>query len=160
MELFADLRQGTVWETLGEEGQQAAAEEREIGQEIGITTAGAIFPHEHIAPPVIADFHPAPVAASERQPLVGAVLFRGGAGKIIVRFGGRLSGLFDRPFVMLNDQGACIGEIRRQRFNGEGMEPPEVNPSVSGLEIGKKGVSGSASKLWACLKSRGWLPLI
>ena len=31
MELFEDLRQGTVWEVLGQEGQQGAAKEREIG---------------------------------------------------------------------------------------------------------------------------------
>jgi len=160
MEMFVNLRQGTVWKLLGQHGQRSIWDERNVGLEFGIAAAGAVFPQEHIAPPVIADFHPAPVATKEGQPLAGAVLFRVGAGKIIVRLGGGATGLFDRPLVMLDDQGARIGEVHRQRFDGEGMELADFNPSVGGFRLGKKGGFGSASKPWACLKRLGWLPLI
>lgn len=155
MEMFVGLGQGNVWPLLGQDGQHGAADQGDVGQQVGIAAAGAIFAHERIAPPVIAVFHPTPMAPNEDQSLAGAVLVRRGAGKIIVRFSGGQARFFDRPLAMLNDPGARIGEVRRQWFDGEGMEPPEVNSFVAGLEIGKKGVLGSASRLWGCLKSRG-----
>ena len=160
MEAFMDLWQGNVWPLVCQDSQQGAADQGDVGQQVGIAAAGAVFPHEYIASPVITDFHAAPVATNQRQPLAGTVFFRSGAGKIIVGLGGGQPRLFDRPLIMLNNQSARKGEVRRQRFDGEGMEPTEVNSSVVRLQIGKKGVSWSASRPWACLKRPGWLPLI
>ena len=155
MEVFVDLRQRTVWEVLGQERQQDTAEERDVGEEMGVAAAGAVFALEHIALPMIADFHAAPVAANQREPLVRAVLLRPGAGQIIMGFGGGPAGLFDRALVAQDDHGAGSGEVRGQRFDGEGMNLADFNPSVGGLGVGKKGVSGSASRPGASLKRPG-----
>jgi len=149
MELFEHLGQRAVWKLVGQEGQQGAAEEREVGQEIGVAAAGAVFAQKDIAPPVVADFHAAPVAANQGEPVQWAVLVWPGAGKIIVRFGGGPASFFDRALVAQDDQRAGPGEVRRQRFDGEGMELADFNPSVGGVGVGKKGVSWSASRLWA-----------
>lgn len=56
------------WELVGEDGQQSTADECQIGQEIGVAAAGAVFSHERIPSPVIADFHSTPVSANELEP--------------------------------------------------------------------------------------------
>ena len=160
MELFLDLRQGSVREVLREEGQQGAAKQCEVGQEVGLAAAGAVFAQEDVASPVVADFHAAPVAANEGKPLVWLILFRVGAGKVIVRLGGGPAGLFDGARVAQDDDGAGTGEVGLQRFDGEGMDLADFDAAVDGIGLGKKGVSGSASRPWACCNRRGWLPLI
>jgi hypothetical protein len=39
------------------------------------------------------------------------------------------------------------------------MELPGFDPPVTGVVMGKKGVFWRASKLWACWRRVGWLPL-
>ena len=160
MEGFLDLGQRLVRKVVGEGGEQGAAQQREVGQEVGLAAAGAVFAQEDVPSPVVADFHAAPVAANQGEPVQWAVLVWPGAGKIIVRFGGGPASFFDRALVAQDDQRAGPGEVRRQRFDGEGMELADFNPSVGGVGLGKKGVSGSASRPWACCHRRGWLPLI
>ena len=160
MEGFLDLGQRLVRKVVWEEGEQGAAQQREVGQEVGLAAAGAVFAQEDVASPVVADFHAAPVAANEGKPLVWLILFRVGAGKVIVRLGGGPAGLFDGARVAQDDDGAGTGEVGLQRFDGEGMDLADFDAAVDGIGLGKKGVSGSASRPWACCNRRGWLPLI
>lgn len=160
MELFLDLRQGSVREVLREEGQQGAAKQCEVGQEVGLAAAGAVFAQEDVPSPVVADFHAAPVAANEGEPLLRLILFRVGAGKVIVRLGGSQAGLFDGALVAQDDHGVGSGEVRRQRFDGEGMDLAGFDAAMGGVGPGKKGGFWSASRPWACFNRRGWLPLI
>ena len=95
VELFADLGQGLTREMVWQEGQQRTAQEGQRRQEIGVAAAGAVFTQESISPPMVAVFHARPVAANELEPLLGTVLGRQGAGKVVVRFGGGLAGPFD-----------------------------------------------------------------
>ena len=127
---------------------------------MGMTGAGTILAHEHVAPPMVADFHPAPMSANEFQPLGWCVLAGRGAGKVVARFGGGQAGLFARTLAAQDDQGPGKGKVGRQGLDGEGLEPPGFDAAMAGLGVGKKGVSGKASKPWACLSRLGWLPLI
>jgi hypothetical protein len=95
---------------------------------------------------MIADFNAAPVSADELEPLQGAVLSPGSTGEVIMWFDGGVAGLFDRARVAQDNQGSGEGEIGFQGFNGEGMQGAGFNASVSGLGVGKKGVSFSASQ--------------
>ena len=149
VEVFENLGQRAVWEVVGQQGEQGAAKEREIGQQIRLAAAGAVFAQQDVALPMVADFNAAPMAANQGEPVQWAVLFRQGAGKVIVGFGGGPASFFDRALVAQDDQRAGPGEVRRQRFDGEGMELADFNPSVGGVGVGKKGVSWSASRLWA-----------
>lgn len=160
MEVFDHLGQRPVWEVVGQEGEQGVANEREVGQEVGFAAAGAVFAQKDIAPPVVADFRAAPVAANEVQPLLRGVLFGRGAGEIVMGFGGGVAGPFDGALVAHDDHGAGAGEVRRQGFDGEGMDLAEFDPSVRGMGVGKKGVLGRASRPWARSNRRGWLSLI
>ena len=82
------------------------------------------------------------------------------AGEVVAGFGGGEPGLFDGAFAAQDDQGSGKGEVGGQGFDGEGVEAAGFDSAVSGLGVGKKGVSCSASKPWAFLSRCGWLPLI
>src|SRR5512136_267415 len=141
METFTNLWQGLVGKVVGEDGQECIAQECQIGQEVWVATAGAVFSHERITPPVIADFHAAPVSANELEPLVRMVLAGRGTGEIVAGFSGGQSGLFDGAFAAQDDQSSGKGEVGGQGFDVEGVEAAGFDPAVSGLGVGKKGVS-------------------
>lgn len=147
-------------EVIGEDGQQGAAKERHIGQEVGIAGARTIFPHQGVTPPVITDFDATPVSPNQVQPLMRLVLCRWGAGQIVARLIGGGPGLFDRPLAAQDDQCPGIGKVGLERFDGKGMQGPDLEASAPRIGVGKKGVSGNPSKPWACLRRLGWLPLI
>ena len=155
MEEFADLRQRSVREVIGEQGEEGVAQQREIGEGVWVASARAVFPHEGVSPPVVADFNSAPVPADEFEPLGGSVLVGAGAGEVVATFGGGEPGFFDRPFAAQDDQGSGKGEVGFHRFDGEGEEAPEFNAPSSGLGVGKKGVFSKESKAWAVLSRLG-----
>jgi hypothetical protein len=64
-------------------------------------------------------------------------------------FGSGVVGLFDGARVAQGNQGSGEGEIGFQGFDGEGVQGAGFNASVSGLGVGKKGVSFNASKACA-----------
>ena len=144
-----------VREVVGEQGEEAVAQQREIGQRVWVASARTVFAHEGISPPVVADFNPAPVAADEFEPLGGIVLVGAGAGEVVTAFGSGERGFFDRAFATQDDQGSGKGEVGFHRFDGEGEEAPEFNAPSSGLGVGKKGVSSKESKAWAVLSRPG-----
>ena len=53
MELFLDLWNRLVGEVVSENRQQGAAQEREIGERVGLAGAGAIFAPKDIALPMV-----------------------------------------------------------------------------------------------------------
>jgi len=160
VEVFADFGQWAIGKVAGQEVQQGATQERQVGQQRGVAGTRAVFAHQGVAPPVVADFDPAPVAADESQPLLRAVLIGRGAGQIVAGFAGGEAGLFDGSFAAQDDQGAGKGEVGGEGFDGEGVEATDFDASVARLGVGKKGVPGIASRRCACRCRRGWLPLI
>jgi hypothetical protein len=122
VEALADLRERLRWALVCQQEQQRVADERQIGQEMGMTAARAVCSHDGIAPPMVAYCHTAPVSANQFQPLGRCVLVRRCAGKIGARFGGGQAGFFDRARATQDDQGSGEGEVGRQGFDGEGRE--------------------------------------
>ena len=82
-ELIAEFRQGLFLEVVGEDLEQRAANEGQIGQQIGVARARAIFSHQYVAAPMIADFDPAPVSLNQGQPLLGPMLLGWRTGQVI-----------------------------------------------------------------------------
>ncbi len=80
MQVLAQLGQSTCVEVLGHDRQKRIANEGQIGQQIGVARARAIFSHQGIASPVIADFNPGPVSTDQIQPLLGPILLGQRAG--------------------------------------------------------------------------------
>lgn len=160
MESFADFRQWAPGKLLLQEVQQRAADERQIREEIGVAGTRAVFAHEGVASPVIADFNSAPMAANQSQPLLRMVGLGRRTGKIETGFNRGHAGLFDGAFAAQHDQGAGKGEFGAEGFDGKGMESAHFNPSVAELGVGKKGVSFRAFRRRACWSNLGWLPLI
>ena len=140
--------------------EQCAANERQIGQEIGIAGTRLIFAHQHVAPPVIADFNPTPMPANQLQPLFGPILCGRCAREVITGFGRAEPVFFEGPFTAQDDQGSGKGEVALERFDGKGVPVPGFDAPMARLGLGKKGVSCKASKPCACLSKLGWLPLI
>ena len=145
-QLLTDLRQWPIREVLGQQSQQATAQEGQVGQEAGIAAAGAVLAHEGIAPPVITDFDSAPVSANEPQPLGRTVLVGQGAGEVVMGFGGGLAALFDGAAVAQDRQASGKGEVGFQGFDGKDVQVSGFDAAVAGVGVGKKGVSLSASR--------------
>lgn len=144
---------------LGQQWEQGAADESHIGQEIGVAGAGAIFAHEGVAAPMIADFHSGPMSANPPQPLPGRVILGRGAGQIVTGLGAGCPGFFGEALAAQNDQGSGKGEVGGEWLEVEGMELPDFDSSVAGLGVGKKGVSFKPSSPCAWRNRLGWLPL-
>lgn len=158
--MFLDLGQWLVGMVFGQQGQQRAADQGHVGQQVGVAAAGTILAQEGVAPPMIAHFHAAPVSADQGQPAFRPVFLGRGARKVGAAFGAGVPGLFDRPLAAPHDQAARKGEVRLQRFAGEGVDGTLFHPAVPAPGLDKKGVATNASSARACWKSLGWLPLI
>ena len=146
VEAFSDLRCGLLWKVFGKQGQQGAPQQSEISQEIGVATPGAVFTHHCIAPPVVADFHSAPVTANQLQPLSVGILGGERTGKVIARLGGGEAGLLKGALTPQHHQRAGVRKIHCQRFDGEGIEAAGFRAAMSGGGVDKKGVAGKASR--------------
>lgn len=109
---------------------------------------------------MVAILNPAPMPADQVHPSLRGIMFRRQAGQIVARFAGGDAGLFDCSLTPQNDQGFGVGKIGRQGFDGEGVQLPAGNASVSWIGLGEKGVVFKASNPCACLSRLGWLPLI
>lgn len=158
--IFTECGEGLFGEVFGEEGEERAAQERQIGQQVGLARTRAVFAHPDIPPPMIADFDPAPVAPDQLQPPRGRMFLGRATGQVITGLGAGAPRLFERPLAAQDDQGAGVGEVGLERFDGEGVEVADFDPPVAVPGLGKKGVSRKASSPWACLSRPGWLPLI
>jgi hypothetical protein len=155
VEVFADFRQGSVGEVLGQQGQQCTSEQGQIGKEVGVARAGTVLALDGIAAPVVADFHAGPVTRDEGLPLFRAIGVVRYAGKVVTGLGGGLGGFLDGEVTAYDHQGACRGEVGRQGFDGEGVDAADLNASVTGSGLEEKGVLGKASRPWAWRKRFG-----
>ena len=155
VELFLDDGERTAREVLREQGEQGAAQEREIGQGVGLTRPGAIFAPKDIALPMVADFHPGPVAADQRVPLRRTALGWLGTRQIEPAFVGGPAGGFDGALAAHDDQAAGEGEVGRERFEGEGVQAAVFDPAVAAGALEKKGVAGKASSACAWASNLG-----
>ena len=160
MEALEQRAQRLFVKRVSHDVKQGAPNQRDIGQEIGVAGTRTIFSHQHIAPPMIADFNPAPVPADQLQPLCRPILLRGRAGEVVARFFGGVSALFVRPLRAHYDQSSGKGKIGCQRFDGKSVEVAHFDAASGVMGVGKKGVLGNAFNPWACLRRLGWLPLI
>jgi len=143
--VLPELRKRLTLQVLGEEVQQRTANERQISQKVGIARARSIFTHQDVTTPMIADFNPTPVSTNQSQPLLRSILFGRHAGEVISGFGGAGAGLFDGPLTAQHDQGSGKGELTLEGFDGKGVQLPGFDSPVTGLGLGKKGVSFNAS---------------
>ena len=82
------------------------------------------------------------------------------ARKVIAGFDRGDPGLFEGALAAQDDQGAGKREVGCERFDGEGVQVADFDAAVTGLGVGKKGVSFRAPNLRAWRSNLGWLPLI
>jgi len=144
--LLLDDREGLVGEVLGEQGEQGAAQQSEVGEGVGIAGAGSILAPEDVALPVIADFDAGPMAADKRLPLGWGALVGFCAGEIKAGFESGFGGLFFGALTAHDDQAAGEGEVGFEGLEGEGVQAAIFDPAVAAAELEKKGVPGRASK--------------
>ena len=159
VEAFAQCWQRLLLDILGDDVKQCASNQRDVGQKIGVARTRPVFPHQHIAPPMIADFNSTPVSANQLQPLFWPILRWWRAGEIVTGFLGGVPAPFERALRAHHDQSSGKGKIRCQRLHGEGVNVAHFDAASGGLDVGKKGVLCNASIPWACLCRLGWLPL-
>jgi hypothetical protein len=155
--LLFDDGERDVGKVAREEDEQGVAQERKIGEGVGIAGAGAIFAPEGVALPVIADFHAGPVTADELLPLGGSALVGFSAGEIKAGFAGGFPGGFDGALAAHDDQAADEGEVGLERVAGKGMDAAGFDAAVPATRFEKKGVSGRALQASACWRIFVWL---
>jgi len=122
--------------------------------------AGAVFAPDCVAAPMVADLNARPVALDERQPLCRGLGGGLGAGQVVADFVGGDGGAQHRAGAAHDDQGARVGEVRRERFDRKGVDAAGDEAAVAGIGEEKKGVCAWALSDSACASSLGWLPLI
>jgi hypothetical protein len=91
--MFLDLGQWLVGMVLGQQRQQGTADQSDVGQQRGVAAAGGVLAQEHVAPPMVAHFHSAPVPANEFEPAFVGVFFGQGTRQVVAAFGAGLPGL-------------------------------------------------------------------
>lgn len=160
MKTFLDLREGEVGEVIREEDEEGVAQQREIGEGVGVARAGAVFAPDGVAAPVVADLDPGPVALDEGQPLRRGVRGGLGAGQVGADFVGGDGGALYRAGAAHHNQGARIRKVGGERFNREGVDAAGDDAAVAGIGEEKKGGCAWALSDSACASSLGWLPLI
>ena len=160
VEAFLDLWEGKVREVIGEEREERTAQQGEIGEGVGVASAGAAFAADRVAAPVVADLDAGPVALDEREPLGRGVRGGFGAGEVVTDFVGGDGGAFHRAGAAHRDHGAGVGEVSGEGFDREGVDASGDDAAVAGIGEEKKGVDAWALSASACASSLGWLPLI
>jgi hypothetical protein len=149
MQALTDLRLGALIELFGQSAQQGTSDNGQIRQEVWITGTRLILSHEHVPPPVIADFHSRPVPTNELKPFQPRVLVRFGAGEVITRLGATHSGLLNRALAAHYDERSGVGKIGFQGLDGERVDLSGLYTAVSGSGLVKKGVFFSPSSACA-----------
>ena len=156
--VFEELRQGLLgFEDGRDQGQQGVAQQGDGADDVGVAAAGAIFSAAGVAPPMVAVFHAAPMAADQFQPLRGRA-FGGreatdeaakvGSGRALSPHDGGVDAQ-DRPRKR---------EVGPQRFYGGEEEDPALLAAVVLFVEGPKG--GALARTERAVWSRpGWLAL-
>ena len=123
--------------------QKGVADEGEVGHQIGIAAAGAVFAAKGIAAPVVAIFYSAPVAADEVDPAFVRALRRLLTREVVSGFEGGFAGLFLGATAL-----HCNQSTREGKVDGDGFDWPQdqaalFDSPVTGLGLDKRGGSPS-----------------
>lgn len=144
VKVFLDPREREVRKVGGKQGEQNTADQGEVGEGAGVAGAGAVFAPEGVTAPMVADLDAGPVALDEGEPLRRGVRVGLGTGEVVAHFVAGAGGARHRAGAAHDDQGARVGEVDFERFNGEGVDPTGDDPAVAGIGEEKKGVWGWA----------------
>lgn len=144
-----------MFQLLGQSAEQGIAQESQIGQEIWIARTGAVFAHQGIAPPMVADFHSRPMPLDELEPLARGVISGRGARQVVARFGAAGRCLFYCAFAAQDDQRSGVGEVGLEWFDGKGVDGSFFHAAVTALGLDKKGVFWRPFSAWAFWSSLG-----
>ena len=140
-----------------DQGQQGIAQQGDGADDVGVAAAGPIFSAAGVAPPMVAVFHAAPMAADQFQPLRGRA-FGGreaadeaakvGSGRALSPHDGGVDAQ-DRPRKR---------EVGPQRFYGGEEDAPALLAAVVFFVEGQKG--GALARMERAVWRRpGWLAL-
>ena len=123
--------------------QKGAADQGEVGHQIGIAAAGAVFAPKSIAAPVVAIFYSAPVAADEVDPALVRALRGALTGEVVSGFEGGFAGLFLGATALDCNQGAGEGKVDGDGFDGPQDQAALFDSPVTDLGLDKRGDSPS-----------------
>ena len=155
MELFEQLLERKIRVVDGEEGEQGAAQEGEVGEGTGVAGARAVFAPEVVAAPVVADLDAGPVSADQVMPLLRCAFVGLLAGEVETAFGGGLVGFAGKNLTAHHHDAAGAGKADGVWFYGKDVQTALLGAAMAFGLLDKKRVSLSASKAWACFKSAG-----
>lgn len=140
------------------EKQADAAQECEVGQDIGVAAAGGVLAEGGVAAVVIAIFDPGPVRAAQVDPVLGSAFFPELVGKIEAFFLALVGGFLDESGAADFQDDATEGEAGAQWLGRAEADLAGFDAPVPASGLGKKG--DSAGLMRASSKREGWLPLI
>ena len=155
VELFEPLLERKVWVVEGDEGEQGAAQEGEVGESAGVAGARAVFAPEVVAAPVVADLDAGPVSADQVMPLLRGAFVGLLAGEVETAFRGGLVGLAGVNLTAHHHDAAGAGKADGVWFYGKAVQAALLGAAMAFGVLDKKRVALSASKAWACFRSAG-----
>jgi len=129
------------------EAEDRGAEEDEGADDGGVARAGFILQKNGILAPVVADLDTGPVAADEGLPPFGGVFVGRETGDVVAGFRGGLSGRFDRAAGPYGQEGADERQADGEGIRRQDDQVPDLDSSVSGLGVDKKGGRPSVADL-------------
>ena len=123
--------------------QKGAADQGEVGHQIGIAAAGAVFAAQGITAPVVAIFYSAPVGTDEVDPAFVRALRRLLTGEVVSGFEGGFAGLFLGATALDCNQGTGEGKVDGDGFDWPQDQAALFDSPVTGLGLDKRGDSPS-----------------
>lgn len=158
MEALEDLFEGNLGVMRRGQGEQGVAQEGQIGQGVDLVGARSVLAPKVIAPPVVAAFHPGPMAADELVPLRGGAFGGFLTGEIIAGLSRGRAAFLGVNLAAHYDEAAGSGKAGGIGLDGEGVQAALFGAAVAAVVGEKKGVSLSAAQASAWASRLGWLP--
>lgn len=140
------------------EKQGHAAQEGEVGQEIGVAAARGIFAQRSVTAVVVAVLDSSPVGTAQVDPALRGAIFPELAGKIEALLLTLVAGFLDEPCAADFQNDAAEGEPCGEGFGRGEADLAGLHASMPAGGLGKKG--DSSVLLRAISRREGWLPLI
>lgn len=133
VEEFQDLLERNIGVMQWGEGEQGVAQERHVGEGIGLVGSRTVLAPEVVPAPVIADFDAGPMAADQALPLCRRAFLRILTGEIKPGLLGGDAGFLGGDLAAHDDDAAGPGEAGGNRLYGEDVQAALLGAAVAGV---------------------------
>ena len=128
--------------------EQGIANKSKICQGIFIACARAIFPHDSITSPMVADFNTTPMTTNEIDPLLWAIVLWQGTGDVVAYFSRCLASFFASNLSAQDYQRTREGEVDSGWINFKDIDTTNRCAAMTSIALSKEGSCFQSLKLF------------